>query len=536
MTIGEQTTAGSNMKLQRWKTAGIALIIFLIALIVRYVGLKFAFPIFTHPDENFLLAPLRNMSINHTLDPGIYVYPAYPSFYSRFFVLNLLSKLKFGMNYGLVYWQDPYYFFFASRLITAVQGALLPVIAWFVGRKFKQVNFSWAAAFLFTFYPPFVLHSHYITVDIPLTLYIMLVLLFSLNYLSSKKNVWLVLASVMVSVATLEKYPGILSIGIVLVAIGIRAFTRDENGDQPGWRFLLKTTAWSLSVSLLTVVVVAPSLLLNFDIAWKQIVNENRPTHLGADGLGWGGNLLYYLKDFYTNAGLVISILAVIGLVAVVLIKDPTNLLLFFGGGYWIALSYLSLHHSRWSLPMMTTPLFLAAIGVSYLWQQTKKIKTARIALAILVLAAAVPFALKGTVTSIVLTWQDTRYVALLYMEENGITEENTISEGFTPHNSLNNNYIFDFDIFEPGEKEYIVFSSIMFDRYAAEPDRYLDENSFYAKARSNLVLVKEFQPDPEPTTMAGQLKVFFEYLNRQFRNSKPQFLTGPKLEIYKLP
>ena len=249
-----------------------------------------------------------------------------------------------------------------------------------------------------------------------------------------------------------------------------------------------------------------------------------------------GRESAYYLKDFYTNAGLVISILAVIGLVAVVLIKDPTNLLLFFGGGYWIALSYLSLHHSRWSLPMMTTPLFLAAIGVSYLWQQTKKIKTARIALAILVLAAAVPFALKGTVTSIVLTWQGTRYVALLYMEENGITEENTISEGFTPHNSLNNNYIFDFDIFEPGEKEYIVFSSIMFDRYAAEPDRYLDENSFYAKARSNLVLVKEFQPDPEPTTMAGQLKVIFEYLNRQFRNSKPQFLTGPKLEIYKLP
>ena len=111
--------------------------------------------------------------------------------------------------------------------MTAVQGALLSVVAWFIGRKYKKIDFSWPAAVLFTFYPPFVLHSHYVTVDIPLTLFVMVVLLFCLNYLSSNKRFWLVMACVFVSIATLENI-GILSFGIVLATIGIRAFNNSE--------------------------------------------------------------------------------------------------------------------------------------------------------------------------------------------------------------------------------------------------------------------------------------------------------------------
>jgi len=536
MDKGGQSEANQPEKSGCWKNLSIALIIFLIALIVRYVGLKFGFPLLTHPDETYLMGPLIRMSLNHTLDPSTYIYPALPSFYSKHFVMKLLSQMEFGKPYSAVYWMDPFLFFFVSRLMTAIQGALLPVVAWFIGRKFKQVNFSWIAAVLFTFYPPFVLHSHYVTVDIPLTLYVMLVLLFSLNYISSKKNLWLVLACAMVSIAALEKYPGILSFGIIITSIAIRAFSKDEQGKSLGWRFFFKTIAWSLSISILAILVIAPSLFMNFETAWNQIVNEARPTHLGSDGLGWGGNLLYYLKDFYQNAGLIISLIAAVGLAAIIMIKDPVYLLLFFGGGYWIALSYLSLHHSRWSLPMMTTPLFLAAIGVSFLWQQTKHQKFARIALSVILLAGFVPFVLRGTVTSVMLTWSDTRNEALHYMEENNISNENTISEGYTPHNPNNKTDIYDFDIFEPGEKEYVVLSSLMFDRYQAEPDRYLVENAFYKQVRSNLVLIKQFQPDPVPNSVIDQLKTILEYLNRQLVNSNSQYLTGPKLEIYKLP
>lgn len=535
--MGNDNRSASNLsaKSKNWNVFLSALTVFFVALIVRYIGLKFGFPLFTHPDEGYLMNAVRDISLYRTLDPGTYVYPAFPSFYSKFLFINTLSVIRFGGNYGWLCRQDPFFFYYASRLMTAVQGALLSVVAWFIGRKYKKIDFSWLAAVLFTFYPPFVLHSHYVTVDIPLTLFVMVVLLFCLNYLSSNKRFWLVMACVFVAIAAMEKYPGILSFGIVLATIGIKAFNTSEQKKALNGRLLLKSIGKCLLIVLAAILVIAPTLLLHFDAAWKQIVQEARPEHLGADGLSWGGNLLYYLNDFYANSGLIISIIAAVGLAAAIMIKDPAALLLLFGGGYWIALSVLRLHHIRWSLPMMTTPLFLAALGATFLWQKVRHQKTVRIAVAVFLLAGIVPFILKGTVTSLMLTWPDTRNEALHYMEEYEITENKTVSDGYTPFNPGNKNDIYEFDIFNPGEKEYFVLSSLMEDRFAAEPERYVTQNAFYARVRSHSVLIKDFYPDPEPTSVIDQLKVIFEYLNRKFRNSKPQYLTGPRLEIYKL-
>lgn len=536
MKVDKKTSTKQASKFNDWKNFLIPLIIFIVALSIRLIGLKFDFPLFTHPDENFLMTPLREMSTKQTLDPGLYVYPALPTSYFNLFLMNGLSFQKFGVDYGTAYWRDPFLFFTAARWMTALQGALIPVVAFLIGKKFKNLPFAFASALLFTFYPPHVLHSHYITADIPLTLYIMLVLLFSVTYLTTNKKFWLTLASVMATIATLEKYPGLLSIGIILVAIGIRAFKKDEQGNQLGWRFFFKTLLTSALICILAVVVFAPQLLIHFDIAWSQIINETRSTHLGSDGLGWGGNLLYYFKDFYQNSGLLIFILVVIGLAFIVLMKDPNYLLLLFGIGYWIALSYLNLHHSRWSLPMMISPLFLAAIAVAKIWQLSREKIVARIIVIVALSIVLLPFVFKGINTSVMLTWRDTRNIALHFMEENGIDDENTISDGYTPLYPNSKNYIFAFNIFEPKEKKYIVFSSLMADRYAAEPQRYVQENAFYETARSKLELIHEFNPDPEPISLIEHFQVILEYLNRQISRSNSSFTKGPRLEIYKLP
>lgn len=190
-------------------------------------------------------------------------------------------------------------------------------------------------------------------------------------------------------------------------------------------------------MTVLAFILIAPQLFIHISTTINNLVREARPTHLGADGLSWGGNMFFYLRNFYSNAGVIISGLSIIGLLTVVLMKDPTYLLLFFGCGYWIALSKLHLHHIRWSLPMVTTPLFLAAVGASFLWQKTVGRKPARIALSVILMAGVVPFALKGMVTSIMLTWQDTRNDALHFLEENKITTDNTISDGYTPFNRV---------------------------------------------------------------------------------------------------
>ncbi len=218
---------------QRVKKAGshswlIPLAIYIIALSVRLIGLKFSFPLLTHHDERFIIDPLIEMSRNHTLDSGFYARPNQFLYTTLFGYLNLLSKILFQKNFGWAYAEDPLFFYFHARLLVAIFGATVPVLAWKIGKMFKEVDFSLPAAFLTGFFPPFIAHSHYITGDILNTALSLAVILFCLLYLEKRNWVWITLACITVALNTVEKYPGILSYGIVLVTLGINLFSPEN--------------------------------------------------------------------------------------------------------------------------------------------------------------------------------------------------------------------------------------------------------------------------------------------------------------------
>jgi len=470
------------------------------------------------------------------LDSGKYGYPSFPSFYSKYLFLNLISDLKFGTNYGVAYSQDVNFFYYYTRLLTAIQGALIPVVAWLIGKQFKKFDFSLPAAFLFTFYPPFIVHSHYITVDIPLTLYLMFVLFFCLIYLRTGKLLWLILGCLFVSIAAMEKYPGILAFGIVLVTVGIRSVSEQGGKRCVNWGYFFKTILLSLFVTLLFISLIASPLFLNTDMVIKQIQQEARTTHLGADGLGWGGNLLYYLGLFRTSAGLLVSILAILGIGLTIAQRDPTFLLLFFGVGYWIALSRLGLHWERWSLPMMISPLLLAGLAVTKILIAIRSHKLLRWLFIISVSLSALFYAENGFSKSIFMNWQDTRIEALEDFSELGIEQKNSVSEGYTPLIPRSPVRIFDFDMQNPGEKQFVILSSNMYMRFEAEPDRYQSENAFYRALRERATLIKVYAPDYKPLDPLGQVKVIVDYFQNLLGGTNSTYRTGPTIQIYQLP
>ena len=92
-------------QLKRLKKPGsyswlIPIAIFLIALVIRVIGLKFSFPLLTHRDEKAIIDPLIEMSRNHTLDSGRYAKPDQFMYSVLFGYLNLLSKVLFHKNFG----------------------------------------------------------------------------------------------------------------------------------------------------------------------------------------------------------------------------------------------------------------------------------------------------------------------------------------------------------------------------------------------------------------------------------------------------
>lgn len=514
----------------------IPLAIYIIALVVRVIGLKFSFPLLTHHDERFIIDSLIEMSRNHTLDSGFYARPNQFLYSTLFGYLNLLSKILFNKNFGWAYAEDPLFFYFHARLLVAVFGATVPVLAWKIGKLFKTVDFSLPAAFLTGFFPPFIAHSHYITGDILNTALSLAIILFCLLYLQKRKLIWLILACITVALNTVEKYPGILSYGIVLVTIAISIFSQENEKIQKKWGQLLTGILITLAIVALGMFIFAPHLFFKLDLVRSAILIEARPTHLGADNLSWIGNMLFYLDVFIKAAGWIVALFGVVGLIFSITSKQPAVLLLFFGAGYWVALSKLGLHWERWSLPMMITPLMLAALGISKLLGSINRRRAVKVLAMAFLGIFGLMYALNGLTSSILLTWQDTRVVALEFAETNKITQEISVYEGYTPFLPRTVKSIFDFNLDDPGEIQYVILSSNMYGRYQAEPDRYASETAFYAEVRAKASLLAEFKADPKPKNPFEQLHVLGDYIVNLIRQTKTTYITGPTIQIYQLP
>ena len=173
------------------------------------------------------------------------------------------------------------------------------------------------------------LHSHYIAGDILNTVFSLAIMLFCLIYLQKKKRMWLILACIAVALNAVEKYPGILSYGIVLVTIGIRAFTQERHSSHGNWLFFTREILFTLPVVCGSIFIFAPHLLFNLGQVWEALINEGRSTHLGADNLSWLGNMNFYLQVFIDAAGWIVALFAVAGIFITIASKQPAMLLLF---------------------------------------------------------------------------------------------------------------------------------------------------------------------------------------------------------------
>jgi hypothetical protein len=355
-------------------------------------------------------------------------------------------------------------------------------------------------------------------------------------YLKNEKKLWLILACIGVGLNTVEKYPGILTYGIVLVTIGIKVFSHKKQHHRINWQFFFREIAITLTVVILSMFIFAPHLFFKLDQIREILIYESRSTHLGADNLNWFGNMLFYLKVFINSAGWIVFLFALAGIILSVASKQPAMLLLYFGAGYWVALSKLGLHWERWSLPMMITPLLLAAFSITKLWETIKSRKIVKVLVTVFLIVFFSLFALNGLTSSVLLTWQDTRVVALDFLNKNNITMENSISEGYTPFYPRYAGRIFDFNYNNPGQIRYVILSSNIYGRYEAEPDRYKTENDYYSDLRAEATLIAEFLPSMKPDNPWEQLIVTVDYFSNLVRGTKTTYTTGPTIQVFKIP
>ncbi len=509
--------------------------LFIVSFIFRRIGLKYGFPLLTHPDEPSRLIPVYEMTANRKLNPGNFSHPDQILYFLYFIYLNILSFIKFGKSFAHTFFQNQLFFFFYARLMIAVIGSIIPIVAYKIGKEFK-FDFSFPAGLIFAFFPYYIVHSHYISSDIPITLFTLLVILFSILYLKQREDKQIYLATIFAAINTVEKYPGLLSFGIIIVALFISFLKEKSSKDNFNFRSFFKKLLQISGLYLLALFISAPNIFIEYGMVIDALIIESRSTHLGADNLGWAGNILFYIIQFAVESNLIIILFIILGIYTGIKIKNKTGILLFYGFAYCVILSKLSLHWVRWALPMYTAPLLLASLGVAYLWDLVKQKKLIKYLLGIIISVTILQQMITGLAESSRMGFVDTRIIALNYCNQNGITPENSIYEGYTPFAPRNYEVIFDtnFDELEKSTK-YIILSSNMYARYFYEADRYTDEVDFYNSIEQDHTLIKQFSPTSPPTNLKEEIEDIAFYVLRHFNINQNNRYTGPILKIYEI-
>ncbi len=283
----------------------------------------------------------------------------------------------------------------------------------------------------------------------------------------------------------------------------------------------------------LVLFLITPYLFINFSGALSAISRESKSAHLGADNLGYLGNLFFYARVYLDAAGIVSLLFLAIGIACI--FRERSLLPLLFSFFYWVCLSALGLHWPRWALPMFVGPLLLVSLGLhrAYLLLREKIGRGG--ALAVLGVLCAVPAAslvLTSVTTTYQLAREDTRAVSLRWCNDHGLTAQNTVYDGYTPFRASGAQTV---DYPGSADKEYVVVSSEIYDRYLSEKTRYKAQADMYARIFA-LPLLASFTPVTAGVSTSfelGNIPAQWDLLKKLGGSNGPAY-GGPTILIYR--
>lgn len=518
-------------------------IILIVGLLLRALGVMWGLPFQLHPDEWVIFDGAIDMAKRNSFEPQLFLRPDHVEI-----KLSYLAYVAYGVVQGapvdVLAAADMTPFIAISRSITVAIGVATIALAYIVGRRFSPAA-GLVAAVLFALFPPFIEHSHYATPDVPLTFAVLVVAWGGMRYLASPTWVNLLIMSAGVAVSVGIKYPGAIGASMIAIVVIIAA-ARSRR-----WIQILTRGAGSIGAVIGFLFLISPVLFSNVYGVFTAIKQESRTTHVGADGLGWWGNLRYYVETFAASGGLVLILFGVIGAVWAVRRRRLDTVPLAIGAIYWVALSAVPLHWARWALPMYISALMFSAIGIvvtaRYLWARRGATTTVlRAIFVVLVGVSALNLVIGAAVWTVRYATSDTRVIAKSLFERYGVTDQNTIAEGYTPLSPGAPRAIFDdFSIVDgtltlsdtvvdADSKLYVMISAGMYKRYLGD-EQYADEQEFYRLLEEQFPVVDAVDPGPVVSFSEFELVNIvhgLQYLVGAGSNGPP----GPRIVLYEIP
>ncbi|MFE5409107.1 ArnT family glycosyltransferase [Microbacterium sp. NPDC056569] len=506
---------------------------------VRFAGVTWGLPLLLHPDEWVVVGGAIDLAERNSFAPAYFFRPDHLEIQLSYLAFQAWSHLVMGMPAEAAYAISPAPFYAISRALTAAFGTAMIPLAYLIGRDHSR----WAglfAAFGIAFFPPFVEHSRYATPDIPLAFTVLVVLYACIAYTRTSSWWWLALACLGVAAGITVKYPAIVGTAAIAAVVIVDALRH-----RAPLRIVSRGGA-AIGMVVGMTFLLSPTLFTNASEVARQFSVQNAGTHLGAGGLGFFGNAAFYVTTFVESGGVLVAVFAGVGVVALLLRDWGTLVPYMIGLVYWIALSSLSLHWDRWGLPVYAVTIVLGGIGVHTLWSMCAGLRRqrvpARAAVAVIASLSGVTL-LAGTAAQVAYAAApDTRSTAAGELQALGATPANTAFDGYTPfHPQGPGSIASGLTLTEgqpaasdgSGDVRYVLTSSLMSDRYLAEPERQPQFDLYSAVAELPVVEVwGSLGLPPRSPVELTQIVAAGDYVHRLLRGAT----VGPELTLYRLP
>lgn len=350
------------MRINAKQRAILLLIILVLGAVLRIGGCWWGAPERLHPDEGTIVSSAKDLISRKSFEPKVYMRPDHFEIKCNAILFNLYSYIAYGQPASDVFDEHIFEFYAIARCFTAAWGILMIWVGYLVLEKIWRGT-GLIGAFLIAFFPTFVTHSHYATPDIPLSTVFLICIYYSFRYLEDGDKKSLALTCLFTAIACTIKYTG-----AVLCAL-IAAMVIYKSIEEKKTALFFRHGFLALGLVLLFLFLISPSLFTNMEAVIKALKNESRSTHLGADGLGFFGNLFFYLKAFIQNTGFLFLVPALAGIWQCFKRDKKAFTALGIGLIYWVSLSVLALHWERWGLPMYLAGVLFGAIGVRFIWE-----------------------------------------------------------------------------------------------------------------------------------------------------------------------
>lgn len=222
---------------------------------LRLWGIGFGLPYDFTPDElHEIVRALKLGAGEYSWTPGkgglyYFLFLEYGLLFVYWWITGVVSN---PTDFALHYLQDPSAFYLAGRITVAIMGTVTCLVVYMLGRRLYDWKVGLAAAFIGATAHYHGLWSHYINVDIGMTLAVYASILAYVEYERTQQRRWLIGAGALAGVAFAFKLPGAIVALPLLLAISFPV----EKWAAPGKP--LKQSIVLLLAMLVTSAVLAP--------------------------------------------------------------------------------------------------------------------------------------------------------------------------------------------------------------------------------------------------------------------------------------